>query len=115
MRRCFKRAFARALWNACLNCVIPYRRDFVESIEVLRKAWLMWEREGCYMEVSGEKTRPRVAVCVTVENVLLCIGVDLVKEKINVSATNGYIVIKNESFDVVGVDLDALLNACRFL
>ena len=111
----FKRAFARASWNALVNSVLPYRKDLAENKRALRKAWLMWEREGCYMEVSGEKTKPCVAVCVTVENVLLCIGVDLVKEKINVSATNGYIVIKNESFDVVGVDLDALLNACRFL
>lgn len=115
MKRCVKRAFARALWNACLNNVIPYRRDFVESIEVLRKAWLMWELGGCYMKVSGEKKKPCVGVCITVENVLLCIGVDLVKEIINVSATNGYVVKKNESFDVMGEDLDALINACRYL
>ena len=115
MNRGFKRAFARALWNACLNNVIPYRSDFVESVKVLRKAWLMWELGGCYMEVVGQKHKPCVAVCVTVENVLLCIGVDLVKEIINVSATNGYVVIKNESFDVMGEDLDKLIYACRWL
>lgn len=115
MRGCFKRAFARAAWKALVNNVLPYRMDFAESKETLRKAWLMWELGEGYMEVIGQKDKPWVTLCVSVENVLLCVTIDLALEKIKVSATNGFTMTKNQSFDLGGQELDALLNACRWL
>lgn len=115
MRGCFKRAFARAAWNALVNNVLPYRMDFAESKGALRKAWLMWELGEGYVEVIGQKDKPWVTLCVSVENVLLCVTIDLALEKIKVAATNGFTMTKNQSFDVGDEDLGALLNACRWV
>ena len=113
MRGCFKRAFARAAWKAMVNNVLPYRRYFEEK--TLRKAWLMWELGEGYVEVVGTKSKPWITLCVSVENVLLCVTIDLALEKIKVAATNGFTMTKNQSFDLGGQELAALLNACRWL
>lgn len=113
MRGCFKRAFARASWKALVNNVLPYRRYFEEK--TLRKAWLMWEMSDGYIEVVGQKSNPWITLCVSVENVLLCVTIDLALEKIKVAATNGFTMTKNQSFDLGGQELGALLNACRWL
>lgn len=115
MRGCVKRAFARAAWNALVNSVLPYSMDFAENKKTLRKAWLMWELGKGYMEVLGTKHKPWVTLCVTVENVLLCVTIDFALEKIKVAATNGFTMTKNQSFDVMGEDLDKLIYACRWL
>ena len=96
-----------------VNNVLPYRRYFEEK--TLRKAWLMWEMSDGYIEVVGTKSKPWITLCVSVENVLLCVTIDLALEKIKVAATNGFTMTKNQSFDLGDQELGALLNACRWV